>query len=144
MNLYRVVLCLTFVWFFSVDCNKGIETEGDYVPGQVIVGLVDTVSYTTVVNFFSSLNLEIISLDIGYAFWIKADSGSLAYYRTIFSADSNIEYIDQLTFYDDTLRMVIACYGIIEVEEAQKRIEAEPFLHIYNTLIRNAPRLTWT
>jgi len=129
-----VVIYFLTAFLVVLVCNRESNISGEYVPGEIIVGLVDSVSYTTVVNFFSALNLEILELYIGYAFWVRADSGSLEYYQDLFSSDPNVDYVHQLTFHDDTLRMVIKCHGYIAVEEATEQISAVPHLHIYNVL----------
>ena len=130
-----IVIYFLIALLVVLACNLEPDISGEYVPGEIIVGLVDSVSYTTVINFFSKFNLEILELYIGYAFWVKADSGSLEYYQELFSSYPNVDYVNQLTFYDDTLRMLIKCHGYITVEEGEEQIGAVPYLHIYNVLI---------
>lgn len=116
----------------SLECDES-PTQFEYVPGEVLVGLVDTVTYQFVVDFFQSLNLQIIDFDLGHNFWAKADSNDLGYYQDLFSSDTTIEYINKLPSSPiDTLLVTITFNGVNSLALDSVRVESFG-LHIYKS-----------
>jgi hypothetical protein len=130
-NYRNIFLILIFLLGFC-SCKNTVTTieaparDPEYMPGQIAVGLVDTVSYRFMVNFCNSLNLGIIHLDLEHTFWAKADSNDLEYYRNIFSSDSAVVFINKLYTGSstDTLLITISFTGINTVEYDLKKVES--------------------
>lgn len=78
-----IVIYFLIALLLFLTCAQESDIPGEYVPGEIIVGLVDSVSYTTVIDFFSSLNLEIIELYLDYPFkfvLVKTEIGKELYW----------------------------------------------------------------
>ena len=97
-----------------------------YVPGQVLSGFADTVSYNFIINFLDTLNLEILDVDLGHNFWAIADSNDLEYYQDIFSNDSTVEFVDELPSRSstDTLIITITFTGMNTLEADLVKVES--------------------
>ena len=111
-----------------------IDTSSvNYVLGEVLVGLSDTVTYPFFAAFFRSLQLEIINFDLGHNFWARADINDLDYYRDLFADDTTIVYINKLHFSPaDTLFVSITFNGVNSLRHDSLLIECFG-LHIYRS-----------
>ena len=77
ISIVYIFLCATI----SFSCkDAGVSDpypSGRYVPGDVVVGFVDTVNYSFIRSFISNMNLtqKPILADTSFYFWIQVDSG---------------------------------------------------------------------
>ena len=116
---------------FQENISEESPTLGDFVPGEVNVGLVDTVTYQFITEFFNTINLKINSLDLGHNFWATADSNDLDYYRDLFSNDTTVVYVNRLSLATaDTLLITITFTGVNSLSQDSSRVESIG-LHIY-------------
>lgn len=106
--------------------------DGQYVPGEILVGFADTVSYGFVTNFLNEMDLEILDLDLCHNFWAVADSNNLAYYRNLFSTDSTVKAVNKLYWSTvDTLYITITFNGMNSLESDSVKVE-DAGLHVYS------------
>ena len=128
-----LILFIHMILFLNIYSCEDITNSPDgtginpeYVPGQVLVGFVDTVSYDFIIYFFDTLSLEILDLDLGHNFKAKADSNNLEFYRKIFSNDSTIEFIDQLpsSSTPDSLHITMTFNGMNTLEADLIKVES--------------------
>ena len=114
------------------DSKSGMQ---EYVPGQVVAGLADTVSYKFAKSFFKSLNLEILDLDLGHCFWAIADSNDLEFYRKIFSNDSTVTFVNKLysASTGDNLNITIGFTGVNSIESDLQKVKLAG-LNVYKVL----------
>ena len=116
----KKILVTIFLLFGFGSCKSTTEPEEiiEYIPGQVIVGFVDSVSYQFAFNFCKSEDLEILKSDLGHNFWTIADTNNLEYYQNLFSDDSTVIFIDELlsNSSNDTLLITITFSGVNSLE----------------------------
>lgn len=125
------------------SCQDGQSENiisAEYVPGQIAVGFVDTVTYCFAVDFIESVNLEILQIDFGHAIWAWADSNDLAYYQDLFSTDTTVKDVDKLASSPiDTLQVVIIFNGVNSLHHDSLMVQSSG-LHIYRILLH--PKFT--
>jgi len=140
-----LITIFLFIGFWS--CKSTTKPEGiiEYVPGQVIVGFVDSVSYQFAFNFCETENLEILRSDLGHNFWAVADSNNLEYYQKLFSDDSTIIFIDELLSNSsiDTLLITITFSGVNSLAHDFENLNLAG-LKVYKTSKRPAYALVKT
>jgi len=128
-----IYLSVLIILFFTIhSCEDSTNPPDDpinnpkYAPGQVLTGFADTVSYNFIINFFDTLNLKILDLDLGHNFWAIADSNDLEYYQNIFSNDSTVEYVDELSSNStpDTLHITMTFNGMNTLEADLIKVES--------------------
>lgn len=68
-----------------------------YVPGQVVVGFVDSVNYPFILSFINGLSLRPINInaDSSFSMWIQVDSGRVSDFLARLQRDSAIVWADQ-------------------------------------------------
>ncbi len=129
-NLLLFTICLYCLVTFS-QCNKD-SLRPEYVPGEIVVGFVDSATYSDVVDFFNLKKLEIKKLYMGHGFWARVDSNDLVYYRKLFEYDYTVKYVNQISVpEEDTLRIVIMFDGQNSTETDLKKIEKYETINIY-------------
>lgn len=75
-----------------------------YVPGEVVVGFADSLNYTFINSFVTSLNLTPIDIaaDSSFSVWIQVDSGQVSDHITRLEADSAVAWAQQRGYpFDD-------------------------------------------
>ena len=114
MKNILILLILNILVLNIYSCKKStspvedtVNQPGYYAPGEVVVGLVDTVTYKFFTNFLDTLDLEILNLWWGHKICAIADSNDMGYYHEIFSNDSSYELISELGYKSDTLYVAI-------------------------------------
>jgi hypothetical protein len=72
----------------------------NYVPGQVVIGFVDSVNYSFIVSFVASLELTPISIhaDSAFTMWIQVDSGEVNTHIATLLLDPTVVWAEQRGF----------------------------------------------
>jgi hypothetical protein len=109
-----VNLAIIFIASILLSCNNIGERKSEtnpirppstpnppgsltYVPGQVVVGFVDSVKYYFILSFINGLNLTPMNIDADSSFgvWIQVDSGKVSDFLARLQRDSAIAWADQ-------------------------------------------------
>jgi len=116
----------------SNSTTEPINNVPQYVPGEIAVGFVDSVSYNFVVNYFNSPNLSIIELGLGYNLWFKADSNDVQRYSNVFFNDTTLVSFNDFNFglSGDTVIISISFNGKSTLESELSKARAAR-LNIY-------------